>query len=235
MQSNAVHSINPAIAGPARSQVVPKINIDNIKNPITSSLGLFSVTRDVIGAHNESTISQTDKTSAQSTSSSPSSQTPLAQPPPMPYLLLSPISYALPPPGVAAPGVVALHGLAASTALDEIHETLDAQAALLSARRFSRIIRKYVCQRINDTRDGPSSAVHRCFVYHPDDNWYPDFYTRVEPREGLERLAGVSHSLPHFCYFMMHVGAFLRRERPRRRYVFHLLMPVSRGCILRRS
>lgn len=141
-------------------------------------------------------------------------------------------SYALPA-GLAMLGVIALQGREASEKLGEIHDTLDAQTALVSTEKFASYVWKYLRKRIGETSNEAGGASHWFFVYHPDTNWHIDFYALVEDDTMLKRLIAYSHSLPHLCYFMMHIRTCLQKRGSKKRIVFHLLMPAYRRIYIK--
>jgi hypothetical protein len=190
----------------------------------TVLLNLFSLSRDALGAYNEYTTGKvlrknigavnilvptlTKTLGTQHTSA-----------------LVS--SYALPT-AVAMLGLIVLQGRDASEKLGRIYDTLDAQTALVSAKKFAPSVLEFLQQRIDETSNKAGGAIHWFFVYHPDTDWHHRFHALANIHRELKRLVGISHSLPHLCDFMMHIRNYLHETGIQERIVFHLLMPAYR-------
>ncbi|KAI9163646.1 hypothetical protein HJFPF1_05268 [Paramyrothecium foliicola] len=117
--------------------------------------------------------------------------------------------------------------------LQDISTTLSAQTALMAQKEFPGYVYKMIRERLGQTMDD-QFCDHWFFLYHPDDDWYPEFYHLLEQNPLEPRFCGYTNQLDTIFVFMMMARkrqsekeAHAReRSRPIRPVKLHLLIPA---------
>ncbi|KAK1454393.1 hypothetical protein CCUS01_10511 [Colletotrichum cuscutae] len=134
-------------------------------------------------------------------------------------------------------GVQALEMI--GTNLKDIASTLGAQTALKAHKDFSRYVYQMLQERIGQTAHDLDRD-HWFFVYHPDNDWYPDFYERIQRKPISPRFIAHTHQLDAVFILMLAARMLLRRRansgqdqgNRTRNIAFHLLIPAYRPMFL---
>ena len=85
----------------------------------------------------------------------------------------------------------------------------------------------YIDMKVNGTKD--LRREHFYFVYHPDNDWHPTFFTMVKNRPLPESFYGMSENLDALCVWMQFVRImFAKMRKPKHQPVFHILIPGYR-------
>jgi hypothetical protein len=117
--------------------------------------------------------------------------------------------------------------------LQDMSNTLAAQTALMAQKEFPGYVYKMIKERLGQTMDD-QSCHHWFFLYHPDDDWYPEFYHLLEKNPLEPRFCGYTNQLDTIFVFMLMARKRQNeredkdRERGRtiRPVKLHLLIPA---------
>lgn len=111
--------------------------------------------------------------------------------------------------------------------LRKIREELVAQTGLDAPEKFAKQVYRYIDMKASGTKD--SRREHLYFVYHPDNDWHPTFFTLVKSQPLPETFYGMSENLDALCVWMQFVRiTFTKTRKPRDQPVFHILIPGYR-------
>ncbi|RTE83014.1 hypothetical protein BHE90_002411 [Fusarium euwallaceae] len=138
---------------------------------------------------------------------------------------------------LAYQGIQALHLIAAK--LDNISTNLAAQAALTAQRHFPRYVYSMIQERLSQTTDDPACD-HWFFLFHPDNDWYPEFYHLLESNSPGPRFCGYTNQIDTIFIFMLAARRRIeeRARRARRegrsfRHIrLHLLIPAYQTILI---
>jgi hypothetical protein len=123
--------------------------------------------------------------------------------------------------------------------LQEISTTLAAQTALMAQKEFPGYVYKMIRERLGQTMDD-RFCDHWFFLYHPDDDWYPEFYHLLE-KEPLEpRFCGYTSQLDTIFVFMLMArkrqsekeDRAREKGRPIRPVKLHLIIPAYQPILV---
>jgi hypothetical protein len=111
--------------------------------------------------------------------------------------------------------------------LRKIREELVAHTGLDAPEKFAKQVYKYIDMKVSGTKD--SRKEHFYFVYHPDNDWHPTFFTMVKSRPLTESFYGMSENLDALCVWMQFVRMmFAKMRKAKDQPVFHILIPGYR-------
>ncbi|KAH7313954.1 hypothetical protein B0I35DRAFT_280252 [Stachybotrys elegans] len=134
-------------------------------------------------------------------------------------------------------GIQALHLIAAK--LEDISATLAAQTALTAQKEFPGYVYKMIRQRLGETADDPVCD-HCFFLYHPDNDWYPEFYHLLEKEPLGSRFGGYTNQIDTVFAFMMaerqrrlnKEQKAAKRGQPSLPIKLHLLIPAYQPILV---
>lgn len=145
--------------------------------------------------------------------------------------------------GIAANVVMTYQGVQAlqliAARLQDISATLAAQTALMAQEKFPGYSYKMLKQRLGETVDDPVCD-HWFFLYHPDNDWYPEFYHLLETAPLGPRFCGYTNQIDTVFVFML---AARKRQtqkekkaekegQPLRPVKFHLVIPAYQPILV---
>lgn len=145
--------------------------------------------------------------------------------------------------GIAANVVLTYQGVQAleliAARLQDIANILRAQTALLAHEKFAQYVYKMIIERLGGTANDRNYE-HWFFVYHPDNDWYPDFYGLLEEEPPGPRFCAYTNQLDTMFVFMLAARQkcneeerTARKQRRRLRPVmFHLLIPAYQSIVI---
>lgn len=147
--------------------------------------------------------------------------------------------------GIAFVAVKVLQGEAAleriAQSLDGIHAAQQAQVALTAQRDFPAHVHEMVHERVSQTSADPDMD-HWFFVWHPDNDWHPGFFRKLEERPIGPAFCGYTHQLDTAFAFMRaarrRIAAKEAQARARGRGAarkpvrLHLLVPAYRHILI---
>ncbi|KAH0536569.1 hypothetical protein FGG08_006577 [Glutinoglossum americanum] len=130
----------------------------------------------------------------------------------------------------ARQGVGALKDL--GLRLEDIKDELAAQTSLQAPEMFAKHVHNYLRMRIEETKGG--EYMHCFFVYHPDTDWHPAFFSRIGKEPLPSNFCGMSENLDALCTWMQFLRPLLARTiECGRDAVFHILIPAYRPLVVR--
>lgn len=128
---------------------------------------------------------------------------------------------------VAAQFVQVYQGQQLIAELRKIREELVAHTGLDAPEKFAKQVYMYIDMKVNGTKG--LRKEHFYFVYHPDNDWHPAFFTMVKNRPLPESFYGMSENLDALCVWMQFVRImFAKMRKPKHQPVFHILIPGYR-------
>ncbi|PSN67533.1 hypothetical protein BS50DRAFT_574207 [Corynespora cassiicola Philippines] len=129
--------------------------------------------------------------------------------------------------GVALPQV--LNRFEPLKSVRRIANAQEASVALDSPTKFAKKVYSMTKYHIDSTAKPLDGERHLYFIYHPDNDWYPQFCEMLDQKQ-LNRFCGVSDNLPALCFWMRFVRILLRETNRRRSLVvedvFHIIIPA---------
>jgi hypothetical protein len=106
----------------------------------------------------------------------------------------------------------------------KITKELEAQVGLNAPKKFGKHVHKFVNHSMKDyTSQGDR---HLFFLYHPGNNWHPEFEEEAIRRPLGHNFLGTSDSLDAIVTYMRFFRWFLEGSKNPKPAVFHLLMPA---------
>ncbi|KAL8399415.1 hypothetical protein RB596_008012 [Gaeumannomyces avenae] len=145
--------------------------------------------------------------------------------------------------GIAFVAVKVLQGEAAleriAQSLDGIHAAQQAQVALTAQRDFPAHVHEMVHERVMQTSADPDMD-HWFFVWHPDNDWHPGFFRKLEERPIGPAFCGYTHQLDTAFAFMRAARRRIAakeaqarsRGKGRKPVRLHLLIPAYRHILI---
>jgi hypothetical protein len=145
--------------------------------------------------------------------------------------------------GISANIIVTYQGVQAleliGARLQDISTHLAAQNALRAQRDFPGYVYKMIQQRLGETMDD-AACDHWFFLYHPDNDWYPEFYHLLEKNPVGPRFCGYTNQIDTAFVFML---ATRRRQVEKERRAqeagksvrpvrIHLLIPAYQPILI---
>jgi hypothetical protein len=126
--------------------------------------------------------------------------------------------------------------------LKDIGDTLEAQTVLMAQTMFPEYVYNMIKEGLDQTA-GDQSCIHWFFVYHPDNDWSPNFHKIILEKPLSNRFCGYSHQLDTLFVFMRVSRERLREKeaRARRRgeftlpVKFHILIPAYQPVVITES
>ncbi|KAF1952148.1 hypothetical protein CC80DRAFT_495484 [Byssothecium circinans] len=107
---------------------------------------------------------------------------------------------------------------------------IEAQTGLKSPR-FAKQVHRFIYQRTKEMHG--DCADHFFFVYHPDTDWHPEFFSRVEADPLPTNFLGMSSNLDTLCIWMLFIRSLFTQSKIKRETYFHILIPTYRPLVIR--
>ncbi|KAI3527347.1 hypothetical protein CABS02_15393 [Colletotrichum abscissum] len=138
--------------------------------------------------------------------------------------------------GLAAQFLEVLQGSRAQAALEAVHariaDNAEAQTGLDAPEKFAKQVHRFVIQQT--IRPWPSKGrLHVFFLYHPDTDWDPAFFHRIQDQPLSHRFLGMSQNLDALVIWMRFVKDNMTREG--KKIHIHLLIPAYRPMMIGES
>ncbi|KAF2455436.1 hypothetical protein BDY21DRAFT_350826 [Lineolata rhizophorae] len=134
--------------------------------------------------------------------------------------------------GVAAQFIQVSQNRQAIQELKEIRQELVAQTGLVAPKKFAKQVCNYIHMKANETAH--SNDKHIYFLYHPDNDWHPDFSELIKRRPLPGNFYGMSENLDALSVWMRFLRVvFAERKRWGKSAIFHVLMPAYRPFVIK--
>lgn len=124
-------------------------------------------------------------------------------------------------------------GASAHTALEDIGARLaneaEAHTGLIAPKKFVEQVHDFIIEKTS--REWPSrSRNHVFFLYHPDTDWSPSFFRRIQNHPLSQRFLGMSENLDALVLWMRFIKEKMAKEG--KKIHIHLLIPAYRPMLI---